>query len=187
MNTCETGNTKQRSYSGDYMQVGKAGEKIVIDYLRQSPSIIGVKDWSEVKEVQEADIDCAIKTIDGNILLAEIKTDNYLGATGNILFEILRINHTCDPQYSLTLGWSGRTPANYIIYYGPNINQMYVFKTSDLRRAMQKYTAENRKQSKISIVETDNIKTTLNILIPIKYCDGFYRKIDLNTAEDFLP
>jgi hypothetical protein len=112
--------------------------------------------------------------------LAEIKTDNHLGKSGNVLFEVLRINHTCDPEYSLTLGWSGRTPANYIIYYAPSINKIYTFKTSNLRKAMQRYTRESRKQTNINIVETDNIKTTINILLPISYCAGLFKEYDLN-------
>lgn len=177
---CETGKEKVRSYSGDYMRVGLDGQNKVINFLRNNPEIIAVRDWSEVKETQEADIDCAIKTRDGNILLAEIKTDNHLGKSGNVLFEVLRINHTCDPEYSLTLGWSGRTPANYIIYYAPSINKIYTFKTSNLRKAMQRYTRESRKQTNINIVETDNIKTTINILLPISYCAGLFKEYDLN-------
>ena len=152
------------------MQRGKGSEKAVIDFLKRNPEILGIKDWSEIEEVQEADIDCAIKTIDGHILLAEIKSDSWLGKSDNILFEVLRINHTCDPIYSLSLGWSGRTPANYIIYHAVSVNKIYVFKTNELRRAMQKYTLEAGKNIKISIVETDNIKTTINILIPFDYC-----------------
>ena len=32
----------------------------------------------------------------------------------------------------------------------------------------------------LSIVETDNIKTTINILIPISYCAGLFKEYDLS-------
>ena len=68
-----TGADKPRSYSGDYMELGRQGSDIVLDWLHQRPQVIGVIDWRDVKVVQEADVDFAIKTRDGRITLAEAK------------------------------------------------------------------------------------------------------------------
>ena len=182
--TCRTGRTKQRSYCGDYMKAGLFGQNTVIDLLRSRPSILEVSDWSNLEAVQMADVDCAIKTIDGHVILAEIKTDTHLGITGNILFEVLRINHTCDPEFSTGLGWAARTPAKYIFYFAPSVNKVYKFKTVNLRQAMQKYTKDKRKGTRLDIVETDSIKTTINILIPIEYCVGLYEVYDLDYLEE---
>lgn len=181
--TCRTGYNKQRSYSGDYMTAGLAGQSVVINLLHSRPEILGVSDWSDLEAVQMADIDCAIKTISGHVILAEIKTDTYLGRTGNILFEVLRINHTCNPEYSMGLGWAARTPAKYIFYYAPAINKVYKFKTDNLRLGMQRYTKDKRKAIRLDIVETDNIKTTINILIPLEYYKGLFEVYDLEFTD----
>lgn len=171
-----TGADKARSYSGDYMAAGKKAEEIVMRYLQTNPYIIGINDFRQLRAIQEADVDIAIKTIDGRVTLAEIKSDWHLGVSGNVLFEVLRINHTAPPDRSGTLGWSCRTPANYILYYAPQVHKIYKFKTCDLRAAFQRYTEEARKGTDIrkwvSVVKTDEIKTTINVLIPWKYCES---------------
>ena len=175
MQECITGANKQRSYSGDYMEFGKIGEKVVVSFLQDNPEILEVKDWSEIQAVQYADIDCAITTKSGQVVLAEIKSDKHLGVSGNVLFEVLRINHTCHPDFSANLGWSGKTPAKFIFYYAPSVRQIYRFETEKLRRAMQVYTRRKRKNMRLDVVETDSIKTTVNILIPIGYFNGDYK------------
>jgi len=174
-----TGANKQRSYDGDYMETGKIGEKIVIDFLKRNPNILEVHDWSELQFAQYVDIDCAIITKAGQAVLAEIKSDKHLGITGNVLFEVLRINHTCHPDFSCNLGWSARTPAKFIFYYAPSVNKIYRFQTEKLRMAMQQYTNKARARTNLNYVETDKIKSTINILIPISYCKGAYDVYDL--------
>lgn len=165
-----TGAAKPRSYSGDYMDDGIAGQNAVLEFLWARPDVIGVDDLSQLKIMQEADVDCMIKSRDGLVTLAEIKSDKHIGITGNVLFEAIRINHTTNPDYCMTLGWSARTPAKYIIYYSPVLNKIFITSSDDLRLAMQKYTSECRKQTNINYVETDSIKSTVNILIPQRYC-----------------
>ena len=175
-----TGSNKQRSYSGDYMAIGKRAETIIMDFLRRRPEVIGINDFRELRAVQEADIDCAIKTADGRVTLAEIKSDYHLGKSGNVLFEVLRINHTAPTDHALTLGWSGRTPATYLLYYAPQVEKIYRCKTDDLRRAFQNYTKTVRKGMNISIVETDAIKTTINVLVPWEYCKDIFQVYSAN-------
>lgn len=165
-----TGASKLRSYSGDYMADGIKAQDIVLEFLRKRPDVIGVDDLSQLKVMQEADVDCMIKTADGLITLAEIKSDKWIGKSGNILFEVLRINHTTTPDHAVTLGWSARTPAKFLIFYSPDLSKIYVISSDNLRRAMQQYTRTARKDSKINFVETDQIKSTLNILIPERFC-----------------
>jgi len=174
-----TGAFKPRSYAGDYMAAGKKAEEIVMKFLQDRPGIIDLNDFRQLKAVQEADVDIAIKTIDGRITLAEIKSDFHLGVSGNVLFEVLRINHTSYPDRSLTLGWSGRTPAKWLLYYAPQVNKIYQFKTDDLRAAFQRYTKAARKSININIVVTDEIKTTVNVLIPWEYCKNIAKCYDV--------
>ena len=165
-----TGANKPRSYSGDYMKVAREAEEIVMEFLKHSPNVIDIEDWRELRAVHEADVDCAIKTADGIVTLAEIKSDVHLGISGNVLFEILRINHTCIPERACTLGWSGRSPATFFIYYAPSVGKIYVCRANALRKAFQEYTHRVRDGVKTIWVNTDQIKSTLNVLIPWDYC-----------------
>ena len=188
--------SKERSYNGDYMQVGKRAEEIVLAFLKSRPDVLGVNDFRELRAVQEADIDFAIKTVDGRVTLAEVKSDRHLGISDNVLFEVLRINHTCITDKSCILGWSARTPAQYILYFSPQFNRLYQFRTEQLRKAFQKYSHDMRKKIRIDVVPTDQIKTTINVLIPKKYwkhivriydLSAFAIEIDVNNADPTSP
>ena len=175
--------SKERSYNGDYMKVGKKAEEIVLAFLKSRPDVLGVNDFRELRAVQEADIDFAIKTIDGRVTLAEVKSDRHMGITENVLYEVLRMNHTCIPEKSCVLGWSARTPAQYILYYSPKLKKLYQFRSEQLRKAFQKYTQDVRKPN-FDFVPTDKIKTTLNVLIPISYWKNIVKIYDLSVFAD---
>ena len=167
----ETGIHKERSYDGDYMKVGKTGEAIVAAWLRQRAHVASVTDLSNLPTWQDLDVDLRVLLHSGKSFLAEVKTDQHLGKSGNVLFEILRIYHTADARYCAKSGWSIRTMAEWIFYYAPSVEQLYTFKTMDLRGAFQRYTHEARQQTRQIWVNTDRIKSTLNVLIPFEeYC-----------------
>jgi hypothetical protein len=80
-----TGAHKQRSYNGDYMDLGREAERIVMAFLQQQSWVIGIDDYRDLKAVQGADIDCAVYTLDGRAPLVEIKGDSYLGVSEPLL------------------------------------------------------------------------------------------------------
>jgi len=165
-----TGVDKKRSYNGDYMKLGKEAERIVMEWLKQRPQVLGLSDFRELRAIQEADVDIAIKTQDGTVTLAEIKSDRHLGVSGNVLFELLRINHTCIAEKSCTLGWSARSPAVWFLFYASSVNKIYQCRVDDFRVCFQNYTKEKRDGAKLFWVNTDSIKSTLNCLIPWEHC-----------------
>lgn len=169
------GQANPRSYNGHYMRAGKEAEKIVMDWLRANPQIVGLDDLRGLREMQTADVDCSLQLSDGRAVLAEIKSDWHLGKSGNVLFEVLRINHTAQSDKAVTLGWSARSPATWLLYYAPQVNSIYQCRFDDFRRCFQTYTAEARKTSRLDYIETDAIKSTVNVLIPWKYCEKAFR------------
>jgi hypothetical protein len=173
---------RQRSYNSGYMAAGKKAEEVVLQWLQTRPWVLGLEDLRSLRVMQEADCDCSISLTDGRVTIGEIKSDRHLGVSSNFLFEVLRINHTAPPDRAVTLGWSARTPARVILYYAPSVNKIYVIQTDDFRRAAQKYTADSRRGTRIDYVETDKIKSTINILIPAKYVTA--QSYDLDSAED---
>ena len=170
---------KSRSYNGDYMERGKATEKIVMGWLASNPGVLGIDDLTSLRPLMEADVDCSIKLMDGRITFAEIKSDKWISKHGNVLFEILRINHTAPADKAITLGWTGRSPAKWLVYYSPKSNTIFKCQFDDLRRVFQKHTKANRAETKIIYVPTDNIKSTLNVLIPFSECEKIFGVYDL--------
>tara|TARA_Y100000310_G_scaffold345377_1_gene464282 strand:- start:2505 stop:3071 length:567 start_codon:yes stop_codon:yes gene_type:complete len=160
---------RPRSYDGGYMEAGRTAEKKVMAWLERQPWVLGLDDLRSLRPLREADVDLGIKLIDGRATLAEIKSDNHLGIKGNFLFEALRINHTAPPDRAVTLGWSARSPARWLLYYAPSFDRVYQIEMDDFRAALQDYTREIRKKSRIDYVETDKIKSTVNVLIPEKF------------------
>ena len=181
-----TGADKERSYNGDYMEDGRIAEQIVMTWLRRNSSVIGVDDWRELQVVREADVDCAVKLRDGRVRLAEIKSDKHLGVSGNVLFEVLRINHTCMSEKACVLGWSARSPATYFLYYAPEVKAIYVCRPDDLRSAFQNYTKNARKKTALCWVDTDRIKSTLNVLIPWEQCKQVFQVYDVHLLVEAI-
>lgn len=160
----------QRSYNGHYMDVGRNAEELVMSWLSKFPKVIGVEDLRSLRQMREADVDVSVSLYDGRVALAEIKSDYHLGVSGNVLFEILRLNHTCETSRACTLGWSARSPATWVLFYAPQVKRIYRIAFSEYRSGLQAYTKE--KDPKVIITRTDNIKTTVNILIPEHYING---------------
>lgn len=157
------------SYNGHYMTVGRNAERVVMEWLKNRPSIVGIDDLRNLRAMQEADVDMSIRLYDGRVALAEIKSDWWLGVSGKIIFEILRLNHTCTTDSSCVLGWSARSPAKWLLFYAPQVKAIYKISFDDYRSAMQRFTQEEEPHKHIVTVRTDRIKTTLNLLIPEKY------------------
>jgi hypothetical protein len=157
------------------MAVGEHAEKIIKDWLERSDFTI--VDCRCDKEYQEKEIDYKI-VVNDTFVTAEIKSDYHLGETDNVLFEVLRINHTASPEHAMKIGWSARTEADRLLFYAPQSNKIYKISTDDYRKTMQEYTEEVRAETSITFVETDNIKSTINFLIPMEYFKDRFEVFD---------
>ncbi|HZK43072.1 MAG TPA: hypothetical protein VFC73_02180 [Syntrophomonadaceae bacterium] len=169
---------EERSYDGNLMEKGKVGERIVMDWLEKRLSCNEIIDMREFRISQRLDVDCGIETINGDIVLAEIKTDYNLGRTKNVLFEIFRINHFARSDNIFYLGWAFRSPAKYLLYYSPREHAIYEFLFEDVRKIIGSYVAQHRPN--IQVTATDQKKTTFNMLIPFSFIKGAYKKHNLD-------
>ena len=168
-----------KTYNGDLMSVGKANEDIIFDWLKNDFKAKEIIDFREFRLAQRIDVDCGIETIDGGIVLAEIKSDKYISEAGNLLFENHRINHYVDDKW-FYLGWGWRSPAQKLIIRNPKTNEVFIFDFMKLRRFVGFWVGENGKRCNMSIVETDEQKTTFNYLIPFKEITVNYKKYIVN-------
>jgi len=163
----------ERSYTGKMMAKGKANEEILMAWLgNYSKDII---DFREFRLAQRIDVDFGIETLDGNILLAEIKSDRHIKEDGNLCFEVFRINHfsKIKPFY---LGWGYRSPAQKIIVRNPETGYTFIFNFQELREFVGAYINKSGRNTRINITETDKVKTTFNFLIPMNEMKEMYKK-----------
>ncbi len=179
MKHATTGTKKQRSYGGDYMKIGKDGEEIVMRWLKSRPNVLGITDFRDIRQVHEADIDVGVRLYTGQVCLAEIKTDTYLGVTDNVLNEVLRINHYSEHEFAGYLGWTLRSPAQWLLYYAPNRKPPAIYKAkfADVRLVLQRFTKDNTVA--FQTTRTDSGKTTYNVLIPETEYEGVFSICDL--------
>ena len=178
---------KERSYEGELMKKGKENEEILKQWLLSSQKIKEIIDFREFRLAQRIDVDFGIETIDGNIVLAEIKSDNYISEKGNLCFEVYRINHYAKNNW-FYLGWGWRSPAKMLIVRNPKTNTIFIFDFFKLRSFIGKWISEmgsklmyetiktkNGIRTKHQIViETDQEKTTFNYLIPMLDLKEYY-------------
>jgi len=171
----------EKSWNGELMKKGKAAEEKVLNWLKNRNNIKEIIDFREWRLTQRLDVDCGIETIDGKIILAEIKSDIHLGNSLNFLFEIFRINHFIHPDKIFYLGWAFRSPAKYLLYFSPKENSIYRFLFSDIRLQIGQYVSRCEKNNNPNIcwVYTDRQKTTCNLLIPKNIFDGFLDKYSI--------
>lgn len=178
-----TGADKSRSYSGDYMAAGRASEELVLSWLVAKTNVVKLRDVSDHPEYQDKDVDLLV-WLEGapRELRCEVKRDEHLGQSGNVLFEFARIYHTTDPGLSVQLGWSVYSWADIFIYHAAATQQLWLCRADDLRRAFQRYSEEARRRIRFNPVATDRIKTTINVLIPEKYCKSVFTIYDVSSS-----
>lgn len=158
------------------MSIGFENEEIILEWLKKfSKEII---DFREFRLAQRIDVDFGIETIDGKIVLAEIKSDKWIKESGNLCFENHRINHFAKEKW-FYLGWGWRSPAQKLIVRNPETNIIFIFDFYKLRILIGEYISIKGKNTIINITETDKQKTTFNFLIPMSFLKNVYTKYQI--------
>lgn len=154
------------------MAAGQANEQIVYNWLLACGYL--VIDHTDDSQYQADDIDFTICSCDGESTI-EIKSDKWISDDGNFCFELCRINHYAADNWYYE-GWGYRSKADYIIVRNPKTGEAYQFNFHELRQKVGQYVAYAGKNLKITIIETDNQKTTICLLIPMAYLQDVYYK-----------
>lgn len=171
---------EEKTYCGSLMEKGKKAEDIIFAWLKTSPYAGQIIDTREFRFSQRLDVDCGIEDMHGRVVLGEIKSDAWLGKSGNILFELFRINHFVPPFHYL--GWGWRSPAERLFYYSPYKQAVYVFKFCEMRKRIGEIVSKTDPcilQGWFRVIPTDRQKTTINLLIPEKELAGTFRVFSL--------
>jgi len=170
-----------KSYSGALMEKGVMNEEIVLEWLKKRGR--DVVDFREFRLAQRIDVDFGIETIDGNIVLAEIKSDKWVKEDGNLCFECNRINHYVKDRW-FYLGWGWRSPAQKLIIRNPQSGDTFIFDFTELRKRIGAYIAGKGRNLRVNITETDDQKTTFNYLIPMKELKGCWKYYSIEGGDN---
>ena len=156
------------------MKRGRPNEIVLMRWLgMDGKKVIDCRDF---REAQEGDYDCRIiDSVDGSLVLAELKSDQYVKDWGNLCFENNRINHFVTDHW-FYLGWGWRSVAEKLIVRNPDRGDTYVFKFATLRPFIGQYVAKKGRDLNVAVIPTDDQKTTINFLIPIRKLAGLYEK-----------
>lgn len=164
----------QRSYDGELMAAGKSNEDIVLSWLQSRQQNKEIIDFREFRLAQRIDVDFGIESINGDIVLLEIKSDKWISETGNLCFECNRINHYATGKW-FYLGWGWRSPAQRLLVRNPGNGDAFVFDFQILRADIGRWVAEQGRRVRQLIIETDDQKTTFNFLVPMSVLN--YKKV----------
>lgn len=149
--------------------IGEQGEQVVREFFASLMPGVQLEDVRSVPEWQHQDVDYRARTTHGATLNIEVKSDRHIAQTQNVLFELMRIHHAADPKRCAYLGWSVFSAADRLVVFCPPSYQIFLFQTEKLRRGMQAYTREKRADMNLKIVTSDESRTTINVLVPLRY------------------
>ena len=127
--------TAQTSFV-DSLQIGKAGELLVQDYLRQKGYT--VIDLSEDADWQSVDVDMEVAAADGRRFLADVKTDTECWLSDNIILET--------KMHRLQLGievpgWYSTSAMDVLYYLCAGSGRLFTIDFKELQRLTAEGTA----------------------------------------------
>lgn len=171
--------------NGQYAQVGRLGESLVASYLNyvfhdEYGPTVRIVDLRHDKAMQHADVDFLVTLPSGNVIFTEVKTDTYLGMTGNVLFETMRIYGDSPADMAFRLAWGPRSAATWLIIWAPNADPPAFF---HCRMASLRHVARCHVMAAVTAGQPVNVKwvptsentTTECILVPWDECESIFR------------
>lgn len=156
------------------INIGKAGEKLIYEYLKNNPDVLGIEDVSDNKNWQAKDVDFLVTYKDLGQFPIEIKNDQY--ASGNFFFE------TMSSIEAKTPGCLVKSSAKFLYYYFQRYRTLYIINLSAFRQWFYENKNKfNRKEVK-NYRKNGGTYTTEGYTIPIRVFEAEfkkYRKIQL--------
>jgi len=178
-NKTEQGRT--RSYSDDsaYMQAGLMAERIAMAWLRSRPEVHAVCDMRLNEQFQKRGVDFEVVFKNGDVEGVDVKHDTHLGKSDRVLFEVLRVNHLSPSMRAGVLGWGFRSDANYFVFWAPAVTKLYICNVDKMRECVQKFAKEQQGKVTVRWIATDELKSTLVMLIPWDKCKEAFKIFDV--------
>lgn len=150
------------------LEMGKKGEIIITDFLKEYPGVVEVYGVEHIKKYQEEDVDLLVLFKDKKKRKIEIKTDGYM--TGNIFYE------TVSSIEGNTVGCMEKTKADFLFYYFPRSEELYIINM----RAYRKWFSENKEKFTQKIItnkcrDNKNVYHSEGFLIPKSFLESNFK------------
>lgn len=163
---------QERSYSDQLMTIGKENEEKVINYLIDECNVRNTEHYIDVRDLKEHQDDEVDLIIKGSKF--EIKGDKHINSKGNLFFETQRVNHF-SKTHPTSDGWGWKSKADLLVVRNWETGETFIFDFKELRERVQILHSDysgNRLQ--MTVVETDKVKTTYGLLIPMRHLRDLY-------------
>lgn len=153
---------KQRtSYFGTtLMNLGIKGEQMAMELFWCFPNVTAVEDVRNTPEYQSQDVDFILTTTTKTIKV-EVKTDQKMGVSGNVVFE----DHRVYTDTGKRNGWSWFSEAEILLVWSPSISTMHLIKFNELRDVMWQYLIDHP-TTQPKMIPTDDQCLTYIYLLP---------------------
>ena len=145
-----------------YLKKGEIGEEKFIQFCHDNN--IQVADLRDKKYWQDKDCDFATKRKE-RIRLVEVKTDSYMGKTGNFCLEFYQ--NLTDDFWTSELGWAFTSKAELLAIYDTRHNRFYMCELNDLLVFSILYQDDYRKYEKIDRMNSGRTKKRQLLLVKI--------------------
>lgn len=167
---------KKRSYSAGLMDIGRPGEFYIADYLKKEYDV--VKKQGHLKK--KYDYLC-IK--DNKTYLIEGKTDTKIAKTGNIPWEVFRMEEGGENVY---ISWGWRTKAKYVIFFSPAQLKLFKVEPEEVQKTIMESWILPKINRKIYVkgTITDSDRLTFIFPVPISLLRRLDRIEEISLAED---
>jgi len=149
---------KDRSYSGELMDIGEPAEAYIARYLE--------REYTRVtplgKEKHRRDYRCFLP--DGTVHLNEGKTDTKIAQSRKIPWEVFRLEKRGQQAY---ISWGYASRCYRVIFFVPQWFRILDVRAEDVRRAIFEHLMSKGRQVFVSHTLTDRDRITFNFLVPL--------------------
>lgn len=159
-------NKNQLFGNGELLPIGKQGEQIAYHFLTRLPNVHHVQNVSDELDYRIKEIDFRV-VFPGATVDVEVKSDQHIGRSGNVLLEVLRFQWDEFPFGRI--GWALFSEAARLLVWCPSTSELYVFEMTTLRKALWQYVVSNLNTINLKIIPSDSRRTTLNVCMPLAY------------------
>jgi len=157
-NAMKNRSEKERSYSGELMDIGEPAEAYIARYLRREY----VRVVPVGQEKQRRDYRCFLA--DGTVHLNEGKTDTKIAETKRVPWEIFRLEKRGARAY---ISWGYASRCHRVVFYVPQWLKILDIRAEDMRRAIFEHFMSRGHEIFIAPTLTDKDRITFNFLVPL--------------------
>lgn len=145
---------------------GATAEDIAARFLTAHKAVARVEDVRAVKAWQQRDVDYRAHLTDGKVLNVEVKSDKWIGTTGNVLVEVCNVHFTGERGRAVRAGWTFFSAAHWLLLWCPTNERMYSLTMQALHAGLRR-SAQDKTQLAASV--TEGRWMTVSALIPLHH------------------